>query len=74
MKTLLDDLSRDQMEIDAVEFQGPDFGHVDKRLTMLRLVQNGLTDAAIFDPSGETMIPQEVLYKKNVLLLRGRFK
>lgn len=71
---LLDDLSRDQMEVDCVEFQGPDFQHVDRRLIMLRLVQNGLTDAAIFNPSGEPMIPQETLYKKNVLLLRGRFR
>lgn len=71
---LLDDLSRDQIEIDAMFFRGSDFAHVDKRLVSLRLVQSGLTDAAIFDPSGEPMIPQEILYKKNVLMLRGRFR
>eukprot|EP00210_Caulerpa_lentillifera_P008861 g8454.t1 len=74
IKFLLDDLSRDQIEIDAMYFGGSDFAHVDKRLVSLRLVQSGLTDAAIFDPSGEPMIPQEILYKKNVLMLRGRFK
>ncbi|GMH43715.1 hypothetical protein BSKO_11637 [Bryopsis sp. KO-2023] len=71
---LLDDLDRSKIEIDVVEFSGPDYEHVDRRLIMLRLVQNGLTDAAIFNPSGEPMIPQEVLYKKNALLLRGRFR
>lgn len=53
---------------------GKKFEHVDKRIVSLRLVQHGLTDAALFDPSGEPMIPQDVLYKKNVLMLRGRFK
>jgi len=74
INSLLDDLSRDKIEIDAVVFSGNDFKHVDKRLVSLRLVQTGLTDAAIFDPSGEPMIPQEVLYKKNVMMLRGRFR
>lgn len=70
----MDDLTRDQVEIDAVHFTGPKFEKVDKRIVALRLVNKGLTDAAIFDSSGEPMIPQEVLYKKNVLLLRGRFR
>jgi len=72
--SLSDDLDEGTIEIDVVDFSGPDFQDVDARLVALRLVQHGLTDAAIFDPSGNPMIPQDSLYKMNVLLLRGRFK
>ena len=90
---------------------------VDNRVAALRLVQNELCEAALFDPSGayicpavvqgrryvhartsldclrirvkrgstpteavwrigagKLLIPQEELYKKNVLLVRGRFR
>jgi hypothetical protein len=53
---------------------GPDFKHVDNRLMALKLVKNGLTKAAMFGPSGNVMQPSDELYKKNVLVLRGRFR
>jgi hypothetical protein len=37
-------------------------------------VKNGLTKAAMFGPDGSVMQPSEYLYKKNVLVLRGRFR
>jgi hypothetical protein len=40
----------------------------------LRLVQLGLTDAAMFGPTGEVLQPSEVLYKKPVLVERGSFR
>jgi len=40
----------------------------------LKLVKNGFTKAAMFGPDGTVMQPSEVLYKKNVLVLRGRFR
>src|SRR5690606_35460304 len=40
----------------------------------LKLVKNGLTKAAMFGPDGSVMQPSEYLYKKNVLVLRGRFR
>ncbi|BDA48597.1 hypothetical protein COCOBI_12-2770 [Coccomyxa sp. Obi] len=72
--SLLNELSRSRIEVDLISFQGPMFEHVDNRVAALRLVQKGLCDAALFDPSGELQIPQETLYKKNVLLVRGRFR
>ena len=118
--------------MDLVDFSGPDFKAVDKRCVALRLVEKGLCDAALFNPSGECPrlchplaacicfpysyckhgmqrlvtafflsrpdssldpalfckvngtqllvhagkleIPQEALYKKNVLITRGRFR
>ncbi len=53
---------------------GPDFKHVDNRLMALKLVKNGLTKAAMFGPDGNVMQPSDELYKKNVLVLRGRFR
>ena len=40
----------------------------------LKLVKNGLTKAAMFGPDGTVLQPSEALYKKNVLVLRGRFR
>lgn len=71
---LMDDLSRARIEVDLVDFSGPDYKGVDKRCVALRLVEKGLCDAALFSPSGNLQIPQEALYKKNVLITRGRFR
>ncbi|CAL5223766.1 g6330 [Coccomyxa viridis] len=72
--SLLDELSRARVEVDLISFNGPTFKNWDNRVAALRLVQKNLCDAALFDPSGELQIPQETLYKKNVLLMRGRFR
>ncbi|HRI80195.1 MAG TPA: TonB-dependent receptor, partial [Cyclobacteriaceae bacterium] len=74
MMSLLDGLSTRRMEVDMFRISGPDFKHVDNRLMALKLVKNGLTKAAMFGPDGTVMQPSEVLYKKNVLVLRGRFR
>jgi nicotinic acid mononucleotide adenylyltransferase len=37
-------------------------------------VKNGLTDATMFDQTGAVLQPRTALYKKNVLLMRGRFR
>jgi hypothetical protein len=74
MMSLLDGLSSRRMEIDYFKLSGPDFKHVDNRLMALKLVKNGFTKAAMFGPDGTVMQPSEILYKKNVLVLRGRFR
>ncbi|GAB1446437.1 hypothetical protein MASR2M41_22160 [Flammeovirgaceae bacterium] len=73
MMSLIDGLAR-RIEIDMFRLSGPDFEKVDNRLMAMKLVKNGLTRAAMFGPSGEVMQPSEALYKKNVLVLRGRFR
>jgi hypothetical protein len=74
ISSLLDGLTTRRMEVDMFRIHGPDFGHVDNRLMALKLVKNGLTKAAMFGPDGQVMQPSEYLYKKNVLVLRGRFR
>lgn len=70
--SLIDGLSTRRIEVDMFRLSGPDFPHVDNRLLALKLVKGGLTKAAMFGPSGNVMQPSDELYKKNVLVLRGR--
>jgi hypothetical protein len=72
--SLLDGLSPRRIEIDMFRITGPDFTHVDNRLMALKLVKNGFTRAAMFGPDGRVRQPSDELYKKNVLVLRGRFR
>jgi hypothetical protein len=74
INSLLDDLSRDRIEIDMIKFSGPAFAPVDNRLMALQLVQQGMSDAAMFTVDGEVVQPSEVLYKKPVLIQRGSFR
>jgi hypothetical protein len=74
MSTLLDGLSARRVEVDMFRLAGPDFRNVDNRLLALKLVKDGLTKAAMFGPDGTVLQPSEALYKKNVLVLRGRFR
>src|SRR5687767_117457 len=73
LMSLLDSLSTRRIEIDMFRLSGPAF-HVDNRLMALKLVKNGLTKAAMFGPDGKVMQPSDELYKKNILVLRGRFR
>lgn len=72
--SLLDGLTARRIEVDMFRISGPDFKYIDNRLMALKLVKNGLTKAAMFGPDGEVMQPSEYLYKKNVMVLRGRFR
>src|SRR5580700_4398193 len=72
--SLMDDLSRRRIEIDMIKFSGPAFAKVDNRLMSLQLVEQGLTDAAMFTASGDVVQPAEVLYKKPVMVGRGSFR
>lgn len=74
LRYLYDHLDKDQLEIDTINFSGPRFEDVDNRLMSLQLVKNGMTDAVMFGPDGHNVLPAAVLYKKNILALRGSFR
>ncbi|SFB23955.1 hypothetical protein SAMN05660845_2225 [Flavobacterium swingsii] len=74
LRYLYDHIDYDQLEIDTINFSGPRFADVDNRLMSLQLVKNGMTDAVMFDPTGKNILPAAVLYKKNILALRGSFR
>jgi hypothetical protein len=64
LKYLYDHLDKDQLEIDTINFSGPVFKDIDNRLMSLQLVRNGMTDAVMFAPDGNNVLPARVLYKK----------
>lgn len=74
LRYLYDHIDKDQLEIDTINFSGPVFEGVDNRLMSLQLVKNGMTDAVMFDPKGNNILPAKALYKKNILALRGSFR
>ena len=74
LKYLYDNLNKDQLEIDTINFSGPVFSEVDNRLISLQLVKGGMTDAVMFSPEGKNVLPAKILYKKNILALRGSFR
>jgi len=71
---LMDGLGREHIEIDMVKVSGPAFAGIDNRLVSLQLVEQRLTDAAMFTAAGEVVQPSEVLYKKPILVERGSFR
>ncbi|MFM1769875.1 MAG: hypothetical protein RJA22_2404 [Verrucomicrobiota bacterium] len=72
--SLLDNLRGGRVEVDLIQFSGPAFAGVDNRLMALKLVQHGLTHAAMFNSMGEVVQPAEALYKKSLLIGRGSFR
>lgn len=74
VESLLDELSIDRIEVDMIEFSGPEMSHLDNRLMSLKLLQHELTEAIMFSPDGRVLQPSEVLYKRPILVQRGSFR
>ncbi|SDE62489.1 hypothetical protein SAMN05421636_106169 [Pricia antarctica] len=74
LKYLYDHIDKDTIEIDMINFSGPNFKDVDNRLMSLQLIRNDMTDAVMFGPDGNNLLPATLLYKKNILALRGSFR
>jgi hypothetical protein len=74
IESLTDNLSAERVEIDMIDVSGPAFDGVDNRVLTLRLVQLGLTDAAMFAADGRVLQPSEALRKRPLLVQRGRFR
>ncbi len=72
--SLMDNLATDQLEIDMIRVKGPDFKKVDNRILALELVKKKFTDGTIFGADKEVYQPKDILYKKNILCMRGRFR
>ena len=74
LASLLDNLGADRVEIDYIYVEGPDLEWMDNRILNLMLVSKNMTPAIMFDPSGRVQQPGDMLYKKNVLVMRGHFR
>ncbi|MEM6512492.1 MAG: TonB-dependent receptor [Pseudomonadota bacterium] len=67
-------LSEWRIEVDMIDVSGPAFTGIDNRILSLRLVELGLSGAAMFAADGTVLQPSEALRKKPVLVQRGRFR
>jgi hypothetical protein len=74
VESLLDRLTTGRIEIDMIELKGIEFRSVDNRLMALKLVQVGLSGAAMFGPNREVLQPSEALRKRAILVERGSFR
>src|SRR5258706_15262345 len=74
VESLLDNLTTRRLEIDMLEFSGIEFRNVENRIMALKLVQVGLSGAAMFGPNREVLQPSDMLHNKAVLVERGSFR
>jgi hypothetical protein len=74
INSLADNVGVDRVEIDMIQFSGPSFERLDNRLMALRLVQGGLTNAALFTADGQVIQPADAFFKKCILVERGSFR
>src|SRR5690606_13812588 len=74
LESLRDNIAMDRFQLDSIKLYGPAFEEVDGKLMSLHLVRKKFSDVAIFGPDGSNVRPSDILYKKNILMLRGRFR
>ncbi|MFW5793395.1 MAG: TonB-dependent receptor [Bacteroidota bacterium] len=74
LKSLMEDLSEDRLEIDMIRMSGPGLDYVDNRLLAVQLVKNRMTSVIMFDRNGDVKQSSDLLYKKNIMVLRGSFR
>lgn len=73
IESLVDNLSVGSVEIDLVNVKGPVFSNADDRMINLYLIAKGFSGAAIFDTKGNGRQSKDILYKKDVMILRTKF-
>lgn len=74
LDSLRDNLEENRIEIDMFECSGPAFEQVDNRITSVKLVEKGYTNAVLFGPDQQVLQPSSVLRKQPILLGRGGFR
>jgi hypothetical protein len=72
--SIMDQLYPELAEVDMLEFSGPAFDNIDNRLMALRLVQHGMSNAALFTADRHVVQVADTLWKKAVLVERSRFR
>jgi hypothetical protein len=74
ISSLADGIGTERIEVDMIEFNGPEFESLDNRILCLKLAETGLANAIMFDHSGHIVQTAEKLYKKACLVERGSFR
>lgn len=76
IRHLLDDIEPGRLNINWVNFEGPGWKSVDDRLVAFWLVQYGLAEAVVFEPTDSghvATVPNLAFYKRPMCVQRGRF-
>ena len=73
LASVFEELSLARMEIDLVELDGPAFATWDRRDLHAFLVSGGFAEAVVFPADNRLAPPDEILYKKALVLVPGRF-
>jgi len=73
LQSLIENLSMDRLRITMIRMKGPELDYINNKQLAIQLVKNKMTHAVMFDKDGNIQHPSDMLYKKNVLALRGRF-
>jgi hypothetical protein len=73
LASVFDDLSLRRLEIDCLELDGPAFAGWDRNETHAFLVAGGYAEAVAFAGKDQLLPPNELLYKRALVLAPGRF-
>ena len=73
IESLADNLTVGSVEIDLISVNGPIFKDADNILLNLYLIVKDFSDAAIFDSTGRPCLPKDLLYKKDIMILRTKY-
>ncbi|QNL52104.1 nicotinamide mononucleotide adenylyltransferase [Olivibacter sp. SDN3] len=74
IESLADNLAAGSVEIDLVKVNGPVFNNVNERLINLYLIAKGFSSAAIFDKDGHAHQARDFLYKRDIIILRTKYR
>ncbi len=72
IRSLVDEIEG-RVHIDMIKLSGPDF-QIDNRLLAYWLVKHQLAPITMFNASGEAIHPSNLLYKKNIMVVRSNFR
>lgn len=73
IESLADNLTVGSVEIDLISVSGPAFSNCNNILLNLYLIVKDFSSAAIFDASGKEQQAKDLLYKKDIMILRTKF-
>jgi hypothetical protein len=71
LASVLEDLSLERVELDSADLQGPAFETWDRREVQAQLIAGGYAEAVVFAADNDLAPPNELLYKRALVLAPG---
>ncbi len=71
---LCDGLAEGRLEVDHVDFIGPDLPPVDEESLGFSLVSKGLARGVLFETDGTLSLPSDAFHKRGIVVERGSFQ